>query len=81
METVPFFNFPAAPAQGYTVFSQSRNNTELTETYRTCLAKGELLVCKINRDQVSEEKNGVDQSMPGLVSNAHKSYCTLTHGA
>ena len=52
-----FFKFPAAPAQEYTdlekYFSQSGNNTELTETYRSCLAKEELLVCKINHDQVS----------------------------
>ena len=53
--------FPAAPAQEYTdlekYFSKSGNNTELTETYRSCLAKGELLVCKINHDQVSAEQN------------------------
>ena len=60
METVLFSIFPAALAQEYTdlekVFSQSGNNTELTETYRSCLAKGELLVCKINHDQVSAEQ-------------------------
>ena len=60
METVPFFKFPAAPAQKYTdlekVFSERGNNTELTETYRSCLVKGELLVCKINHDQVSTEQ-------------------------
>ena len=52
--------FSAAPAQEYTdlekVFSKSGNNTELTETYRSCLAKGELLVYKINHDQVSAEQ-------------------------
>ena len=61
METVLFFKFPAAPAQEYTdlekYFSQSGNNTEFTETYRSCLAKEELLVCKINHDQVSAEQN------------------------
>ena len=60
METLLFFKFPAAPAQEYTdlekYFSQSGNNTELTETYKSCLAKGELLVCKINHDQVSAEQ-------------------------
>ena len=60
METVLFSKFPAAPAQEYTdlekYFSQSENNTELTETYRSCLAKGELLVCKTNHDQVSAEQ-------------------------
>ena len=80
VETVLFFKFPAARAQEYTdlekFFSQSGNNTELPETYRSCLAKGELLVYKINHDQVSAE-----QSTPVLVSNAHKSYCTRTHGA
>ena len=54
METVLFSKFPAAPAQEYTdlekYFFQSVNNTELTETYRSCLAKAELLVCKINHD-------------------------------
>ena len=38
----PFFKFSAATAQEYTdlekVFSQSGNNTELTETYRSCIA-------------------------------------------
>ena len=60
METVLFFEFPAAQAQEYNdlekVFSKSGNNTELTETYRSCLAKGELLVCKINHDQASAEQ-------------------------
>ena len=60
METLLFFKFPASPAQEYTdlekYFSQSGNNTELTETYRSCLAKRELLVCKINHDQVSAEQ-------------------------
>ena len=61
METILFFLFPATVAQEYTglekVFSQSGNNAQLTETYRSCLAKGELLVhvCKINHDQVSAE--------------------------
>ena len=66
-----FFKFPAAPAQEYTDlgkhFSQSGNNTELTETYRSCLAKGELLVCKINHDQVSaEQKLGLTKVRPYL---------------
>ena len=56
------FKFPAAPAQEYIdleeVASKSGNNTEFTETYRSCLAKGELLVCKINHDQVSAEQKG-----------------------
>ena len=60
METVLFFKFPAAPAQEYTdlekYISQSGNNTGLTETYRSCLTKGELLVCKINHDKVSAEQ-------------------------
>ena len=60
METVLFFKFPAAPAQEYTdlekYFFQRGNNTELTETYGSCLAKEELLVCKINHDQVSAEQ-------------------------
>ena len=60
METVLFFEFPAAPAQEYIdlekVFSQSGNNTELTETDMSCLAKGELLVCQINHDLVSAEQ-------------------------
>ena len=55
-----FIKFPAAPAQEYTglekIFSESGNNTDLTETYRSCLTKGELLVCKINHDQVSAEQ-------------------------
>ena len=68
METVLFFKFPAAPAQEYTdlekYFSQSGNNTE---TYRSCLAKGELLVCKINHDQVSVERNlGLTKVRPNL---------------
>ena len=71
METVLFSKFPAAPAQEYTdlekYFSQSGNNTELTETYRSCLAKGELLVCKINHDQVSaEQKLGLTKVRPYL---------------
>ena len=71
METVLFFKFPAALAQEYTdlekYFSQSGNNTELTETYRSCLAKGELLVCKINHDQVSaEQKLGLTKVRPYL---------------
>ena len=71
METVPFFKFPAAPAQEYTdlekYFSQSGNNTELTETYISCLTKGELLVCKINHDQVSaEQKLGLTKVRPYL---------------
>ena len=85
METIPFFKFPAAPAQEYTdlenVFSQSGNNTELTETCRRCLAKGEHLICKIIHDQYQQGKIWVDQSTPGLVSNADKSYSTQTHGA
>ena len=60
MEIYLFSIFPAAPAQEYTdpekVFSQIGNNTELAKTYRICLAKGELLVCKINHDQVSAEQ-------------------------
>ena len=49
------------------IFSQSGNNTELTETYRTCLAKGELLVCKINHYQVSaERKLGLTTVRPDL---------------
>ena len=57
METVLF-----SKAQEYTEsdqgksISESGNNTELTETYRSCLTKGELLVCKINHDQVSAEQ-------------------------
>ena len=71
METVLFFKFPAAPAQEYTdlekYFYQSENNTELIETYRSCLAKGELLVCKINYDQVSaEQKLGLTKVRPYL---------------
>ena len=71
METVLFFKFPAAWAQEYTdlekLFSQSGNNTELTETYRSCLAKGELLVYKINHDQVSaEQKLGLTKVRPYL---------------
>ena len=71
METVLFFKFPAAPAQEYTdlekCFSQSGHNTELTETYRSCLAKGELLVCKINHDQVSAEQTlGLTKVRPYL---------------
>ena len=71
METILFFKFPAAPAQEYTdlekYFSQSGNNTELIETYRSCLAKGELLVCKINHDQVSaEQKLGLTKVRPYL---------------
>ena len=71
METVLFFKFPAAPAQEYTglekYFSQSGNNTELTETYKSCLAKGELLVCKINHDKVSaEQKLGLTKVGPYL---------------
>ena len=71
METVLFSKFPVATAQEYTdlekYFSQSGNNTELTETYRSCLAKGELLVCKINQDQVSaEQKLGLTEVRPYL---------------
>ena len=71
METVLFIKFPAARAQEYTdlekFFSQSGNNTELTETYRSCLAKGELLVYKINHDQVSaEQKLGLTKVRPYL---------------
>ena len=71
METVLFSKFPAAPAQEYTdlenYFSHSGNNTELTKTYRSCLAKGELLVCKINHDQVSaEQKLGLTKVCPYL---------------
>ena len=69
METVLFFEFPAAPAQEYTdlEISESGNNTALTETYRSCLAKGELLVCKINHDQVSaEQKLGLTKVRPDL---------------
>ena len=63
--------FPAAPAQEYTdlekIFSESGNNTELTETYRSCLAIRELLVCKINHDQVSaEQKLGLTKECRGL---------------
>ena len=60
-ETVLFFKFPAGWPQEYTelekVIYESGNNTELTETYRSCLDKGELLVCKINHDQVWTEQN------------------------
>ena len=71
METILFSKFPAAPAQEYTdlekYFFQSGNNTEITETYRGCLAKGELLVCKINHDQVSaEQKLGLIKVHPYL---------------
>ena len=71
METILFFKFPATLAQEYTdlekYFSQSRNNTELIETYRSCLAKRELLVCKINHDQVSAEKElGLTKVRPYL---------------
>ena len=71
METVLFIKFPAARAQEYTdlekLFSQSGNNTELTETYRSCLAKGEPLVYKINHDQVSaEQKLGLTKVRPYL---------------
>ena len=71
METVLFFKFPATPAQEYIdlekYFSQSGNNTELTETYRSCLAKGEPLACKINHDQVSaERKLGLTKVRPYL---------------
>ena len=61
VETVLFSNFLSLKPR-YTdlekYFSQSGNNTELIETYRSCLAKGELLVilCKINHDQVSAEQ-------------------------
>ena len=63
--------FPAAPAQEYTdlekVFSRRGNNIELTETYRSCLAKRELPVCKINHDQVSaEQKVGLTIVRPDL---------------
>ena len=55
-----FFKFPAAPVLECTdlekVFSKSGSITELTEIYKSCLAKGELLVCKINHDQVSAEQ-------------------------
>ena len=66
-----FFKFSAAPAQEYTdlekYFSQSGNNTELTETYSSCLAKGELLVCKVYHDQVSaEQKLGLTKVRPYL---------------
>ena len=71
METVLFFKLSAAPPQEYTdlekYFSESGNNTELTETYRSCLAKGELLACKINHDQVSaEQKLGLTKVRPYL---------------
>ena len=71
METVFFLNLPAAPAEEYTdlekYFSQTGNNKELTETYRSCLAKGELLVCKINHVQVSaEQKLGLTKVRPYL---------------
>ena len=71
METVPDFKFPAALVQEYTdlekVFSRSVNNTELTETYRSCLAKGELLLCKINHGHVSaEQKLGLTKVHPNL---------------
>ena len=49
------------------VFSESGNNTELTETYRGCLDKGELLVCEINHNQVStERKFGLTKVRPDL---------------
>ena len=58
--SIALFVQPVAPAKDYTdleeVASKSGNNTELTETYRSCLAKGELLVCKINHDQISRAK-------------------------
>ena len=71
METVLFLKFPAAPAQEYTdlekYFSQSGNSTELTETYSSCLAKEELLVCRMNNDQVSaEQKLGLTKVRPYL---------------
>ena len=71
METILFFKFPVAPAQEYTdlekYFSQSGNNTELTETYRSCLTKRELLLCKRNHDQVSaEQKLGLTKVHPYL---------------
>ena len=71
METILFFKFLAAQAQEYNdlekVFSESGNNTELTKTYRSCLAKGELLVCEINHDQVSaEQKLGLTKVHPDL---------------
>ena len=85
METVPFFKFPAAPAQEYTdlekEFSERGNNTELTETYRSCLAKGELLVCKINHDKVSAEQNlGLAKVRPDLflmLINHPNSQCLM----
>ena len=63
-----FFKFPAARAQEYTdlekFFTESGTNTE---TYRSCLAKGEHLVCKINHDQVSaEQKLGFTKVRPDL---------------
>ena len=65
METVLFSNFLLLRLKNTLsqtrekVFSESGNNTELAETYRNCLTKGELLVCKINHDQVSaEQKSG-----------------------
>ena len=71
METLLFFNFPAAQAQEYTdlekYFSQSGDDTELTKTYRSCLSKGELLLCKINHDHVSaEQKLGLTKVRPYL---------------
>ena len=71
MVTVLFFKFPAAPAQEYTdlekYFSQNGNKTELAETYSSCLAKGEFLVCKINHDQGSaEQKVGLTKVRPYL---------------
>ena len=44
-----------------------KNSRELTETYRSCLAKAELLVCIINHDQVSaEQKLGLTKVRPHL---------------
>ena len=51
----------------YTFTSESGNNTELTDIYRSCLAKGELLVCKTNHDHVSgEQKFGLTKVRPYL---------------
>ena len=49
------------------VFSESGNNAELNKTQKSCLAKGELLVCKVNHDQVSaEQKLGFTKVRPDL---------------
>ena len=52
----PFYHISCCYTDLEKVFAQSGNNTESTETYRSCLALGEHLVCKINHDQVSAEQ-------------------------